>query len=222
MLTYTTLSCASSKRLIPVPKWDDLDDFGHIRRIRFGRRRVSMRSVDPLLLQHDHAPYQQRCAVIGQPHPLFPSGRAVEELLKEASRGRVRAETMGPAGWMKCPLGSTNKRFLLNTLRPCTAERRSVSRSASTRGAEDSRDEKDRRSRDQHHHPEDRKSSYRKDSKHRNERHRSHSQSSLPCDSSMRRLASTDHAPSHSSQSKRTRSRSPIRAMKKSAERTGK
>ncbi|XP_067108111.1 protein POLR1D-like [Osmerus mordax] len=43
--------------------------------------------------------------------------RAVEELLKEANRARVRAETMGPAGWMKCPLRSTNKRFLLNTLR---------------------------------------------------------------------------------------------------------
>ncbi|XP_068604235.1 protein POLR1D-like [Brachionichthys hirsutus] len=43
--------------------------------------------------------------------------RAVEELLKETDRARVRAETMGPAGWLKCPLQSTNKRFLLNTLR---------------------------------------------------------------------------------------------------------
>ncbi|KAK6486192.1 protein POLR1D-like [Huso huso] len=43
--------------------------------------------------------------------------KAVEELLKEAKRGKVRAETMGPAGWVKCPLRSTNKRFLLNTLR---------------------------------------------------------------------------------------------------------
>ncbi|KAL6097842.1 polr1d [Pungitius sinensis] len=43
--------------------------------------------------------------------------RAVEELLKETDRARVRAETMGPAGWLKCPLRSTNKRFLLNTLR---------------------------------------------------------------------------------------------------------
>ncbi|XP_013857703.1 U1 small nuclear ribonucleoprotein 70 kDa [Austrofundulus limnaeus] len=43
--------------------------------------------------------------------------RAVEELLRETDRARVRAETMGPAGWLKCPLRSTNKRFLLNTLR---------------------------------------------------------------------------------------------------------
>ncbi|XP_015196658.2 protein POLR1D [Lepisosteus oculatus] len=43
--------------------------------------------------------------------------RAVDELLNEAKRGRIRAETMGPAGWMKCPLRGPNKRFLLNTLR---------------------------------------------------------------------------------------------------------
>ncbi|KAF5887286.1 DNA-directed RNA polymerases I and III subunit RPAC2-like, partial [Clarias magur] len=67
--------------------------------------------------------------------------RAVEELLKEASRGRVRSETMGPSGWMKCPLRSTNKRFLLNTLRPCAAERRPGSRPATARGTERSREE---------------------------------------------------------------------------------
>ncbi|XP_056868715.1 protein POLR1D-like [Takifugu flavidus] len=44
--------------------------------------------------------------------------RAIEELLKETDRARMRAETMGPTGWLKCPLQSTNKRFLLNTLRP--------------------------------------------------------------------------------------------------------
>ncbi|KAM4795304.1 protein POLR1D [Rhinophrynus dorsalis] len=43
--------------------------------------------------------------------------KAVEELLKEAKRGKVRAETMGPMGWMKCPLASTNKRFLVNTIK---------------------------------------------------------------------------------------------------------
>lgn len=43
--------------------------------------------------------------------------RAIEELLRETDRARVRAETMGPTGWLKCPLQSTNKRFLLNTLR---------------------------------------------------------------------------------------------------------
>ncbi|XP_029935544.1 protein POLR1D isoform X2 [Myripristis murdjan] len=31
---------------------------------------------------------------------------------------------MGPAGWMKCPLRSTNKRFLLNTLRSTGLQRR--------------------------------------------------------------------------------------------------
>ncbi|XP_042366571.1 protein POLR1D-like [Plectropomus leopardus] len=50
--------------------------------------------------------------------------RAVEELLKETDRARVRAETMGPAGWLKCPLRSTNKRFLLNTLRSTGLQQR--------------------------------------------------------------------------------------------------
>ncbi|KAM7390496.1 hypothetical protein PAMA_008584 [Pampus argenteus] len=49
--------------------------------------------------------------------------RAVEELLKETDRARVRAETMGPAGWLKCPLRSTNKRFLFNTLRSASLQR---------------------------------------------------------------------------------------------------
>ncbi|XP_070784186.1 uncharacterized protein [Enoplosus armatus] len=31
---------------------------------------------------------------------------------------------MGPAGWLKCPLRSTNKRFLLNTLRSTGLQRR--------------------------------------------------------------------------------------------------
>ncbi|XP_022050797.1 protein POLR1D-like [Acanthochromis polyacanthus] len=50
--------------------------------------------------------------------------RAVEELLRETDRARLRAETMGPAGWLKCPLRSTNKRFLLNTLRSTGLQRR--------------------------------------------------------------------------------------------------
>ncbi|XP_076027409.1 uncharacterized protein LOC143016796 [Genypterus blacodes] len=68
--------------------------------------------------------------------------RAVEELLRETDRARVRAETMGPTGWMKCPLGSTNKRFLLNTLRPTGLQRRSGEPAAgesSTRGRQRSR-----------------------------------------------------------------------------------
>ncbi|XP_075448311.1 protein POLR1D isoform X1 [Ascaphus truei] len=43
--------------------------------------------------------------------------KAVEELLKEAKRGKTRVETMGAMGWMKCPLASTNKRFLVNTIK---------------------------------------------------------------------------------------------------------
>ncbi|XP_047423758.1 protein POLR1D-like [Mugil cephalus] len=63
--------------------------------------------------------------------------RAIEELLKETDRARVRAETMGPAGWLKCPLRSTNKRFLLNTLRSTGLQRRASEPRAghsSTRG----------------------------------------------------------------------------------------
>lgn len=29
----------------------------------------------------------------------FPNRKAIEELLKEAKRGKTRAETMGPMGW---------------------------------------------------------------------------------------------------------------------------
>ncbi|XP_039982509.1 protein POLR1D-like [Xiphias gladius] len=50
--------------------------------------------------------------------------RAIEELLRETDRARLRAETMGPVGWLKCPLRSTNKRFLLNTLRSTGLQRR--------------------------------------------------------------------------------------------------
>lgn len=63
--------------------------------------------------------------------------RAIEELLRETDRARVRAETMGPAGWLKCPLKSTNKRFLLNTLRSTGLQRRSSdsrSSESATRG----------------------------------------------------------------------------------------
>ncbi|XP_014830795.1 PREDICTED: DNA-directed RNA polymerases I and III subunit RPAC2 [Poecilia mexicana] len=64
--------------------------------------------------------------------------RAVEELLRETDRARLRAETMGPAGWLKCPLQGTNKRFLLNTLRSTDLQRHSdvsrTSRSSNTRG----------------------------------------------------------------------------------------
>ncbi|XP_034025002.1 protein POLR1D [Thalassophryne amazonica] len=63
--------------------------------------------------------------------------RAIEELLRETDRARVRAETMGPAGWLKCPLQATNKRFLLNTLRSTSTQQRSAEPTAghgTTRG----------------------------------------------------------------------------------------
>lgn len=113
---------------------------------------------------------------------------------------------------IKCPLGSTNKRFLLNTLRPCAAERRSGSRSgsrsAAARGAEDSRAERDRGSR---HRTEEREHGCRKDTKHRRERNGARSQSSRCRDSSTSELASTGHSRHQSNQSNGTRSRSPIR-----------
>ncbi|XP_059474731.1 protein POLR1D-like [Neocloeon triangulifer] len=42
--------------------------------------------------------------------------RAVEEILREAAKGAVRASEVGPSGWKKGPLLKTNKRFLVNTL----------------------------------------------------------------------------------------------------------
>ncbi|XP_067341850.1 protein POLR1D-like isoform X2 [Channa argus] len=69
---------------------------------------------------------------------FFPFRRAIEELLRETDRARVRAETMGPTGWLKCPLQTTNKRFLLNTLRSTGLQRRSgeprAAESSPTRG----------------------------------------------------------------------------------------
>ncbi|XP_066555074.1 protein POLR1D isoform X2 [Amia ocellicauda] len=58
--------------------------------------------------------------------------RAVEELLNEAKRGKIRAETMGPAGWMKCPLRGANKRFLMNTLRNTVSPGHSPQRQGGT------------------------------------------------------------------------------------------
>ncbi|XP_072545208.1 uncharacterized protein [Salminus brasiliensis] len=143
--------------------------------------------------------------------------RAVEELLKEASRARVRAETMGPAGWRKCPLGSANKRFLLNTLRSSALERRSAGQAATERRG-------DARSRDgeKHRHYEDKERRHRKDREHRTERNSSRSQSGRNHTSSRSAVATRDHSPHHSN---RTRSRSPVRersAVKKSRDRTPK
>ncbi|KAM9320907.1 protein POLR1D [Gastrophryne carolinensis] len=66
--------------------------------------------------------------------------KAVEELLREAKRGKDRAETMGPSGWLKCPLGSTNKRFLINTIKNTLPP----DREKSSKKEEDERDRRDR------------------------------------------------------------------------------
>ncbi|KAM8822594.1 uncharacterized protein AB9W97_004946 isoform 2-T2 [Spinachia spinachia] len=59
---------------------------------------------------------------------------------------------MGPAGWLKCPLRSTNKRFLLNTLRSTglqqhTAESRDANSTTRGRLRSDSPDRSRNRSR---------------------------------------------------------------------------
>lgn len=126
---------------------------------------------------------------------------------------------------MKCPLGSTNKRFLLNTLGPCAAEHPPGSPSATLRRVKDNTEDGGRRSRQHHHHTEDREPSYKKDIKDRREHPHSYSQSSRHHDSSISQLASTGHALRHGSQSNRTRSRSPVRehpTTKRSSDRTRK
>ncbi|KAI8499959.1 hypothetical protein Bbelb_222760 [Branchiostoma belcheri] len=54
---------------------------------------------------------------------------AVEELLREAKRGRERAKDMGPAGWDKCPVPPANKRFLINTLASQLSDKKRQQRS---------------------------------------------------------------------------------------------
>uniref|UniRef100_A0A8C5PQH0 Uncharacterized protein n=1 Tax=Leptobrachium leishanense TaxID=445787 RepID=A0A8C5PQH0_9ANUR len=79
---------------------------------------------------------------------------AVEELLKEAKRGKIRSETMGAMGWMKCPLASTNKRFLVNTIKNTlpTSKPKDQSRASEEKKTEDHQQEK-RQSRTHKTHP---------------------------------------------------------------------
>ncbi|KAK5877897.1 protein POLR1D [Pseudochaenichthys georgianus] len=110
--------------------------------------------------------------------------RAVEELLKETDRARVRAETMGPAGWLKCPLRSTNKRFLLNTLRSTNLQRRSGdSRDGHSRTRSKSPERSRRRSRtpprdhhrtDHTHHHKEKKQDRDKERSHKDNRDQRH------------------------------------------------
>ncbi|XP_056104762.1 protein POLR1D-like [Rhinichthys klamathensis goyatoka] len=126
--------------------------------------------------------------------------KAVEELLKEANRAKVRAQTMGPAGWMKCPLGSTNKRFLLNTLRS----------SALTRSSERGRDEhKYNRVCERHRKTDCEKCNHKKVESHRG--HNSHFHTSKHRSSTRNHSSSRSHSPSLSRKSDRSRSRSPVR-----------
>ncbi|XP_076866862.1 uncharacterized protein LOC143518303 [Brachyhypopomus gauderio] len=131
--------------------------------------------------------------------------RAVEELLKEANRARVRAETMGPTGWMKCPLRSTNKRFLLNTLRSSALDRRSESQATTRRTGEEGQRDRSGETQSAEH----KNHSHRKD----RERRREHtpSQCSRHRTTSSSTLSYRGQSPNYSNQSKRTRSRSPVR-----------
>lgn len=45
------------------------------------------------------------------------SRMAIEEIVKETAKGAIRAEQVGPSGWLPCPLMKTNKRFLRNTIK---------------------------------------------------------------------------------------------------------
>ena len=49
---------------------------------------------------------------------------AAEELLKEAKRGKVRAEQAGALGWQKCPLPTVNRRFVGTMVLGTVSERR--------------------------------------------------------------------------------------------------
>ncbi|XP_063807789.1 protein POLR1D [Pseudophryne corroboree] len=92
--------------------------------------------------------------------------KAVEELLKEAKRGKDRAETMGPMGWMKCPVASTNKRFLINTIKN-TLPPDHEKRSRRTHDEEDTRDHSRERTYSRKHssHPYKRSDDSRRDEK---------------------------------------------------------
>ncbi len=49
---------------------------------------------------------------------------AIEEIVKETAKGAIRAEQVGPSGWLPCPLMKTNKRFLRNTIKSVISHNR--------------------------------------------------------------------------------------------------
>ncbi|KTG35669.1 hypothetical protein cypCar_00000075 [Cyprinus carpio] len=155
---------------------------------------------------------------------LYSNRKAVEELLKETSRAKVRAETMGATGWMKCPLGSTNKRFLLNTLRSSAVTHQPTNQRASERGRDEPRY---KRACEKHHNTDCEKCNHKKDYSHKRYHSDSHSHTS------KHRSSSRNHSPSRrrrsprlSRKSNRTRSRSPVQDsspdVKKYTDRGGK
>ncbi|XP_073687303.1 uncharacterized protein [Garra rufa] len=149
--------------------------------------------------------------------------KAVEELLKEASRAKVRAETMGPTGWIKCPLGSTNKRFLLNTLRSSALTRQPTNQRASERERDEHRY---KRACEKHRNTDCEKCNHKKDNSHRRYHSDSHSHTSKHRSSTRSHSPSRSHSPHLSQKLKRTRSRSPVRDsspdVKKYTDRKGK
>ncbi|XP_012671606.1 protein POLR1D-like [Clupea harengus] len=129
--------------------------------------------------------------------------RAVEELLRESNRARARAETMGPTGWLKCPVQSTNKRFLLNTLRSTALQRRPGGHSRERSPVERGPIEESGRERTG-------------STRHREGKERSHKRDSIRDHSPSRRQSSRRHSRSPKdcsrkpSQPCRTRSSSPV------------
>lgn len=148
--------------------------------------------------------------------------KAVEELLKETSRAKVRAETMGATGWMKCPLGSPNKRFLLNTLGSAAVTDQPTNQRASERD-----EHRYKRACDKHRNTDCEKCNPKKDFSHRRYHSDSHSHTSNHRSSSRNHSPSRRrHSPHLSRKSKRTRSRSPVQDsspdVKKYTDRGGK
>ncbi|XP_016359174.1 A-kinase anchor protein 17A-like [Sinocyclocheilus anshuiensis] len=134
--------------------------------------------------------------------------KAVEELLKEASRAKVRAETMGPTGWIQCPLESTNERFLLNSLSSPAVTRQPTNQRASERERDEHRY---KRACEKHRTTDCEKCNPKVVHSHRRYRSDSHSHTSKHRSSSRGHSPSRRHSPHLSRKSERTRSRSPVR-----------
>lgn len=120
---------------------------------------------------------------------------------------------------MKCPLGSTNKRFLLNTLGSSA-----VTHSPTNQRASESDEHRYKRACEKHRNTDCEKCNHKKDHSHR--RYHSDSHTSKHHSSSRNHSPSRRHSPHLSRKSKRTRSRSPVQDsspdVKKYTDRGGK